>query len=501
MERDSCDESRFLYSLGLPLTRFPFKATMLVPFSIVRYAIRRTVASTRQTARRLVCHQWTTKMFETLTDRLHGVFQSLSRRGKLRPEDVDNALGEIRLALLEADVHYQVVKDFLETVREEALGEEVSRALNPAQQVVQILNLELIKTLGEPASLTLVGEKPRAIMLVGLQGSGKTTTAAKLARWLRSYGERVWMVAADPRRPAAAEQLKVLGDEISVPVFFDAELSPPDLCLVGKTEAFKGGASVVILDTAGRSQLDKPMMDELREIRDAINPVEILLVADAMTGQEAIRIAQGFQEPLGLTGMILTKMDGDARGGAAISMRVVTGVPIKFIGTGEARDALETFDPQRLASRILGMGDLRGLFEKAESTLDIEQAGQQTARLLEGEFTLEDFAQQLAMMRNMGPLGKLLEMLPAGLGGAAMQVEGDVAERQLIRTQAIIQSMTLDERRKPELLNASRKRRIASGSGTTVQEVNQLIKQFRQMRRMFKKAGKRGLAGLPFNLR
>jgi signal recognition particle subunit SRP54 len=439
-------------------------------------------------------------MFETLTERLHSVFRNLSRRGKLRPSDVDSALQEIRLALLEADVHYQVVKGFLETVREEALGEDVSRSLNPAQQVVGILNRELITTLGEPAPLTLVGEKPRAIMLVGLQGSGKTTTAAKLARWLRGRGERVWMVAADPRRPAAAEQLKVLGDEISVPVFFDPDLTPPNLCLVGKTEAFKGGASVVILDTAGRSQLDHPMMDELGEIRDAIDPVEILLVADAMTGQEALRIAQGFQEPLGLTGMILSKMDGDARGGAAISMRVITGVPIKFIGTGEARDALEAFDPNRLASRILGMGDLSGLFERAESSLDIEQASQQAARLLEGEFTLEDFAEQLAMMRGMGPLGKLLEMLPSGLGGAALQVDGDVAERQLIRTQAIIQSMTFNERRKPELLNASRKRRVASGSGTTVQEVNQLLRQFKQMRRMFKKAGKRGLTGLPFKL-
>ena len=453
------------------------------------------------TVRRLVCPEWHVKMFETLTERLHSVFRNLSRRGKLRPADVDSALQEIRLALLEADVHYQVVKGFLETIREEALGEDVSRSLNPAQQVIGILNRELISTLGEPAPLALVGEKPRPIMLVGLQGSGKTTTAAKLARWLRGRGERVWMVAADPRRPAAAEQLKVLGDEISVPVFFDSDLSPPKLCEIGKEEALKAGASVVILDTAGRSQLDQPMMNELREIRDAIDPVEILLVADAMTGQEALRIAQGFQEPLGLTGIILSKMDGDARGGAAISMGVVTGVPIKFIGTGEARDALETFDPDRLASRILGMGDLRGLFERAESSLDIEQAGQQTARLLEGEFTLEDFAEQLAMMRRMGPLGKLLEMVPTGLGGAALQVDGDVAERQLIQTQAIIQSMTLDERRRPERLNASRKRRIASGSGTTVQEVNQLLRQFKQMRRMFKKAGKRGLTGLPFKLR
>jgi len=255
------------------------------------------------------------------------------------------------------------------------------------------------------------------------------------------------------------------------------------------------------MDTAGRSQLDQPMMEELRDIRDLIRPVEVLLVADAMTGQEALRIAQGFQEPLGLTGMILSKMDGDARGGAAISMRVVTGVPIKFIGTGEARDALETFDPNRLASRILGMGDLRGLYEKAEDSLDIEQAGQQAARLLHGEFTLEDFAEQLAMMRRMGPLGKLLEKFPTGFGGADQQVDGEAAERQLIRTQAIIQSMTSDERRRPDRLNASRKRRIAAGSGTTVQEVNQLLRQYKQMQRMFKKVGKRGMTGLPFKLR
>jgi signal recognition particle subunit SRP54 len=454
-----------------------------------------------KTVRRLVCQSRRAKMFETLTERLQGVFRTLSRRGKLRPADVDNALQEIRLALLEADVHYQVVNSFLETVREEALGEDISRSLNPSQQVVGILHRELMTTLGEPAPLTLVGEKPRVIMLVGLQGSGKTTTAAKLARWLKGRGERVWMMAADPRRPAAAEQLKVLGDEISVPVFFDSTLSPPDLCKAGLEEASKGGASVAILDTAGRSQLDQPMMDELRDIRDVIRPIEILLVADAMTGQEALRIAQGFQDPLGLTGMILSKMDGDARGGAAISMRVVTGVPIKFIGTGEARDALETFDPNRLASRILGMGDLRGLYEKAEGSLDIEQAGQQAARLLQGEFTLEDFAEQLAMMRRMGPLGKLMEMFPTGFGGANLQVDGDVAERQLIRTQAIIQSMTVEERRRPDRLNASRKRRIAAGSGTTVQEVNQLLRQYKQMQRMFKKVGKRGMTGLPFKLR
>ena len=437
-------------------------------------------------------------MFESLTKRLQSVFQNLGRRGKLRPEDIDHALQEIRFALLEADVHYQVVKGLLEIVRERALTADVSRALNPSQQVIRIIHQELVATLGEPARLSLAGVKPRPIMLVGLQGSGKTTTAAKLALRLRGNGERVWLLAVDPYRPAAAEQLKVLGDEINVPVFFDPDLSPSDLSAAGIDAAAKGGASVAILDTAGRSQLDQSMMDELIAIRDRIHPVEVLLVADAMTGQEAVRIAQGFQEPLGLTGIILSKMDGDARGGAAISMRLVTGIPIKLIGIGEARDALETFDPNRLASRIMGMGDALGLIEKAEVAFDLEQVKQPVARIIQGEFTLEDFAEQLAMVRKMGPIGKLLEMLPVGLGGAAVQdqLDGSIAERQLIRTQAIIQSMTGIERRKPEMLNASRRRRIAAGSGTSVQEVNQLLRQYKQMRRMFKKMGKRGMAGI-----
>lgn len=438
-------------------------------------------------------------MFESLTKRLQSVFQDLGRRGKLRPVDIDHALHEIRFALLEADVHYQAVKGLLDIVRERALMADVSRALNPSQQVIRIIHQELVATLGEPARLSLVGIKPRPIMLVGLQGSGKTTTAAKLALRLRGNGERVWLLAVDPYRPAATEQLKVLGDEINVPVFFDPDLSPSDLSAAGIDAATKGGASVVILDTAGRSQLDQSMMDELIAIRDRIHPVEVLLVADAMTGQEAVRIAQGFQEPLGLTGIILSKMDGDARGGAAISMRVVTGIPIKLIGTGETRDALEIFDPSRLASRIMGMGDALGLIEKAEVAFDLEQVKQPVARIMQGEFTLEDFAEQLAMVRKMGPIGNLLEMLPVGLGGAAVQgqLDGSIAERQLIRTQAIIHSMTGVERRKPEVLNASRKRRIATGSGTSVQEINQLLRQYKQMRRMFKKMGKRGMAGLP----
>ena len=432
-------------------------------------------------------------MFESLTSRLQTVFQGLGRRGKLRPEDVDAALREIRLALLEADVHYQVVKDLLESVRVRALGEEVSRAINPTQQVIRIIYDELTQALGETARLSLQGPKPRVILLVGLQGSGKTTTAAKLARMLRAQGERVWLVAADPYRPAAVEQLQILGDEIGVPVFSENGVNPPDLCAAGIERAKNDGGSIVIIDTAGRSQMDDELMRELQSIQNRVKPVEILLVADAMTGQEAIHIAQGFHENLELTGLILTKMDGDARGGAAISIRSVTGVPIKFLGVGESRDAFEVFEAERLASRILGMGDLKGLLEQAAS-MDMEDAEQQAAKILEGDFTLEDFNQQISMMRNMGPISKLLDMMPnsmVGLGGN--KVDGDAAERQVKRTQAILQSMTVKERQSPKILNASRKRRIALGSGTSVPEVNQLLRQYKQTRKLMKKIGKRGL--------
>jgi signal recognition particle subunit SRP54 len=352
-----------------------------------------------------------------------------------------------------------------------------------------------VRTLGESARLKLTGPPPRVIMLVGLQGSGKTTTAAKLAKWLRSRGERVWMVAADPYRPAAAEQLKLLGEELDIPVFSDSSLSPPALCAAAVEKAGNAGAKVVILDTAGRSQLDQEMMDELSAIRARIEPSETILVADAMTGQEAVNIALGFHKPIGLTGLILSKMDGDARGGAAISMREVTGVPIKFIGIGESRDALETFEPDRLASRIMGMGDVLTLIEKAEATIDQEEAEEQVSKLMKGDFTLDDYAQQLAQMRRMGPIGKILELLPGGMASMATQIDSQDAERQIVRTQAILQSMTPLERKKPEILNASRKRRVAAGSGTSVQEVNQLIRSYKQMKKVFKRLGKRGLNG------
>lgn len=436
-------------------------------------------------------------MFETLTERLQGVFRNLSRRGKLRESDIDDAMREIRLALLEADVHYTVVKELLALVKERSVGAEVSKALNPSQQVIKILNQELIAALGEPGRLGLNGPAPRVLMLVGLQGSGKTTTAAKLAKWLRSNGERIWMVAADPYRPAAVDQLKVLGQNVDVPVFSDPSLSPPDLCAAGVDIGAKGGASIVILDTAGRSQIDSEMMQELRAIQDRVNPVETILVADAMTGQEAVNIAQGFQEIVTLSGLILSKMDGDARGGAAISMHTVTGVPIKFIGTGESLDALETFEPDRLASRILGMGDMMSLIEKAEAVYEHEQVEEQVGRLLSGEFSLEDFSEQMAQMQRMGPMNKILELLPSGFGGVASQIDSKAAEKQLIRSKAIIQSMTHQERRKPEILNGKRRRRIAGGSGTTVQEVNQLLRSYKQMKKMFKLVGKRGLKSLP----
>ncbi|MFN2126770.1 MAG: signal recognition particle protein [Anaerolineales bacterium] len=438
-------------------------------------------------------------MFEKLTDRLNEVFKELRRRGKLSEADVDSAMREVRLAMLEADVNYGVVKEFVSRVRERAIGHEVSRALNPGQQVIKIVNEELITTLGDPEPLNLSGAKPRTIVLVGLQGSGKTTAAGKLGRFLRSQGERILLVAGDPYRPAAAHQLEALGNQLNIPVFIREDIQPPELARNALENAQKGGYSAVIFDTAGRSQLDEEMMVELSAINEKVKPIEVLLVADAMMGQEAVNIAKGFNEVIPLTGLILTKMDGDARGGAAISMRSVTGVPIKFIGTGETLDALEVYDPSRLSSRILGMGDVIGLIEKAETAYDEETAREQAEKLIAGEFSLQDFADQLKKLRKMGPIGQLFDMMPGGMGQITRQISPQDAEDQLKRTEAIINSMTIEERRKPEILNASRRRRIAFGSGTQVQDVNRLLKQFKQTQRMFKtlkKTGSRGLSGL-----
>jgi signal recognition particle subunit SRP54 len=436
-------------------------------------------------------------MFENLTERLNTVFKNLRRHAKLSDADVDAAMREVRLALLEADVNYGVVKDFVSRVRQRAVGVEVSKALNPTQQVIKIVNEELINTLGAPEKLNMAGPRPRILMLVGLQGSGKTTAAGKLARMLRAQGERVMLVAADPYRPAAVRQLETLGERLNTPVFFEPNVAPPDLAYRAQDKAAKGGYTVLILDTAGRSQLDDTLMNELSAISRKVTPAEILLVVDAMIGQEAVNIAKGFRDAVALTGLILSKMDGDARGGAAISIRSVTGVPIKFLGTGEALDALEAYDPSRLANRILGMGDVLGLIERAEATFDEESARKQADKLMSGELTLEDFSNQLRQVRKMGPIGQLLEMLPGNMGQMARSVSPQDAEKQLIITEAIINSMTLEERRKPDLLNASRRRRIARGSGTEVQDVNKLMKQFKETQRLFKSMKKTGMRGLP----
>jgi signal recognition particle subunit SRP54 len=435
-------------------------------------------------------------MFENLSNRLNQVFQNLRRRGRLTEADVDASMREVRLALLEADVHYSVVKDFIGRVRERAVGAEVSKALNPAQQVIKIVNEELIKTLGEPEKLNLSGERPRVIMMVGLQGSGKTTAAAKVARLLRSQGERVLLVAADPYRPAAIKQLQTLGENIGVEVYTEEGKKPPEVAARAYANAKKGGVTVLILDTAGRSQLDQQLMDELKAIAGRVPVAETLLVVDAMIGQEALNIAAGFRDAISLSGLILTKMDGDARGGAAISIRHVTGVPIKFLGVGEGMDALEVYDTGRLSSRILGMGDLIGLIEKAEAAYDEKTSQEQAERLMKGQFTLEDFANQLRQIKKMGSFSQLLEMLPGGIGQMARQVDPRETEKRLKITEAIISSMTVKERRSPDILNASRRRRIAQGSGTDVQDVNRILKQFREAQRMFKTIQKTGGKGL-----
>ena len=438
-------------------------------------------------------------MFENLTERLNNVFTQLRRRGKLSAADVDAAMREVRLALLEADVNYGVVKDFIARIRERAVGVEVSKALNPAQQVIKIVHEELIATLGEPARLNLSGQKPHVIMLVGLQGAGKTTAAAKLANLLRNQGERVMLVAADPYRPAAVTQLQMLAGKIGVPVFHEEKTAPPEMVAHAVDSARKAGSSVVILDTAGRSQLDDEMMTELSAIHKKTAIGETLIVVDAMTGQEALNIASGFHKAIPLTGILLTKMEGDARGGAAISIRSVTGIPIKFLSTGETIEALENYEPARLASRILGMGDMLTLIERAETAFETESAREQAEKISSGQFNLEDFSEQMKQLKKMGGIGQVLDMLPGGLGAAARMAPPEEAEKSLKVTEAVINSMTVAERRHPDILNASRRRRIARGAGTDVQVVNRIMKQFREAQRMmktFKKSGRQGLAGM-----
>lgn len=422
-------------------------------------------------------------MFESLSNRLQDVFDRLSSSGRLTENDVDVVMREVRMALLEADVALPVVKDFVKRVKERSIGAEVTKSLKPGQMVVKIVHEELIETLGEPGRLNFSGStKPHVIMLVGLQGAGKTTTAAKLATFLRRDGRQPHLIAADVYRPAAVDQLKTLGKQISVPVYDEGtNAKPPDIAVRGVKAAGEAGAAVVIIDTAGRLQINETLMTELQQIKERTKPAEILLVADSMTGQEAVNIAQGFNERLGLTGLILTKVDGDARGGAAISMRAVTNVPIKFLATGEKLDGFEVFHPDRLASRILGMGDVLGLIEKAEEAFDEKEALKLQEKMMKNQFTLQDFLEQLRKMRKMGPISQILSMVP-GLSKMQDQLpQQEEMEKNLKRVEAIICSMTPKERANPKIINASRKKRIAAGSGVEVRDVNQVLKQFRDM--------------------
>ncbi len=425
-------------------------------------------------------------MFENLTEKLQNVFKKLSGKGRLSEQDVDTALREVRLALLEADVNFRVVKDFVSRVRERAIGADVMKSLSPAQMVIKIVNEELVATLGEPRKLSLSGPPPHVIMLAGLQGSGKTTTAAKLALALRKSGQRPLLVAADTRRPAAITQLEVLGRQLDITVHSEGDkVAPPRICASALARARDKGYSVVLLDTGGRLHIDDAMMRELEDIVRQVSPSEVLLVVDAMTGQDAVRVAEEFNRRVPLTGLILTKVDGDARGGAALSIRAVTGVPILYLGTGEKTDALEAFQPDRLASRILGMGDMLTLIERAEAAFDQQQAREMEQKLRTATFDLEDFLEQMQQIKKMGPLDQILDMLP-GFSRIKGQLPAELGDKQMKQVEAIIQSMTPEERRNPRIINSSRKRRIANGSGMTVSDVNQLLNQFRQMQRLMK---------------
>jgi signal recognition particle subunit SRP54 len=439
-------------------------------------------------------------MFESLSQRLQDTFDRIGRSGKLTEADVKTAMREVRMALLEADVALPVVKDFVSRVRERAIGAEVAKALKPGQMVVKIVHEELVETLGEPGRLNFSGSnRPHVIMLVGLQGSGKTTTAAKLAIHLRREGRQPFLVACDTYRPAAVDQLVTLAKQINIDYYEEGTSArPTDISVRGLKAAKEAGASVVIIDTAGRLQIDETLMDELKDIKQRTHPAEILLVADAMTGQEAVNIAQGFNENVGVTGLILTKIDGDARGGAAISMRAVTQVPIKFLGTGEKLDGFEIFHPDRLVDRILGMGDVMSLIEKAEETFTEEEAVRLQKKMMKNQFTLQDFLDQLQKIRKMGPIGQIMNMIP-GVSKMQMQdqIDQEEVEARLKRVEAIINSMTLDERENPRKLNASRKRRIAAGSGVEVRDVNDLLKQFNQMKKMMEQLRKGRFPSIP----
>ena len=441
--------------------------------------------------------------FEGLAEKLQSALKGLTSKGKLTEKDVKTAMREIRLALLEADVNFLVVKDFIKKVTERSIGQEIMESLTPGQQVIKIVNEELTTLMGESHSkLTVASRPPTVLMMVGLQGSGKTTTSGKLARYLKNQGKKPLLVACDIYRPAAIDQLKIVGSQIDVPVFERGQRDPVLIADEAVQKGMDEQYDYVIIDTAGRLHIDEEMMGELVAIRDKVNPHEILLIVDAMTGQDAVNVSKEFNEALGIAGVILTKLDGDTRGGAALSVKAVTGKPIKFAGVGEKLDGLEAFHPERMASRILGMGDVLTLIEKAQTVIDDKKAAELEKKLRTQQFTLDDFLTQLQQVKSMGSLGDIMGMLP---GVNSKQLAGiDLDDRQLLRTEAIIQSMTKKERANPNIINASRRRRISKGSGTNIQQVNRLLKSYNDFRKMMKqlpnieKAARRGKFRFPF---
>jgi len=437
-------------------------------------------------------------VFDTLSERLRATLGTLTGRGRISEADVDAAMREVRLALLEADVNFKVVKDFVTRVREKAIGQDILQSVTAGQAVVKIVHDELVELLGTGDRVFHLSGNPAVVAMVGLQGSGKTTTTAKLARHVIKQGRRPLLVAADPYRPAAADQLETLGKQLDIPVYRAPQgTSVPDIARQGAEAAKRQTRDVVILDTAGRLSVDEALMQEIAAVNVAVKPIETLLVVDAMTGQEAVAVAQAFASAVPVTGLVLTKIDGDARGGAALSISAVTGLPVKFLGTGEKTDALEPFHPDRLASRILGMGDILTLVERAQETFDVKQAQQMEEKLRKASFTLEDMLDQLQQVQKLGPIGQIMSMIP-GMGNMAGEAQAAVDRGDLKRTEAIIRAMTPDERRDPAILTGSRRRRIAAGAGTSLPDVNRLVKQFGEMQKLMKQlsgGSRRGALG------
>jgi signal recognition particle subunit SRP54 len=436
-------------------------------------------------------------MFENLSDKLNAVFKKLKGHGKLTEKNIEEGLREVRMALLEADVHYGVVKGFINGIKARALGQEVMSSLTPGQQVVKIVNEELTALMGgKMEDLNLSGSVPVSIMLVGLQGSGKTTSAGKLAVFLRKKGRKPYLVPADVYRPAAIDQLNKLGQQLSVPVFpSSSDMDPVQICLDARTEAHRTGCDIVLIDTAGRLHIDDVLMEELRRIKAEVSPADILFVADAMTGQDAVNIAKSFNDTLDIGGVVLTKMDGDARGGAALSIKSITDKPIKFIGVGEKLSDLEPFHPDRMASRILGMGDVLTIIEKAQAVVDEKKAVELEKKLRKNAFTLEDFRDQMVQIRKMGSMSELIKMIP-GMSKMKQLKNMEVDDKELVKIEAIINSMTPQERRQHTLIKGSRRKRIAKGSGTSVQDINKLLKNYTQVMKMIKNINKGGMRGM-----